>query len=332
MLSQVGSVTTNGVQQQTLFANTANLLAFGAPTPTWPGVLPVQAVAPGQFPLFSGVRVFHRDYKNPRIYAYNVAYEQQLMADWAVYGDFTWTEGRNLTRFLNYNRTARHVLQRRARHRQHVLVPGRRPVEPLPRRSDGRQQLRRVDVPRPDTRHPQALLRGLSARGQLRARQGRRQRLERARSVHRPQLQLLRSGAGLGPVGPRHPAQGEPVRLLHAAGRHPRQRAHPGADGAADHRRVRASSTAPIVDATASAKTTSSSASTGASRVPSRSAATVEIVPIIEMFNTFNNANNINPLSTPALFDFARIPANRRRRSASDAARDQSHLLSSGGG
>ena len=63
-----------------------------------------QAVAPGQFPLFSGVRVFDRDYKNPRIYAYNVAYEQQLMADWAVYGDFTWTEGRNLTRFLNYNR------------------------------------------------------------------------------------------------------------------------------------------------------------------------------------------------------------------------------------
>ena len=104
MLSQVGSVTTNGVQQQTLFANTANLLSFSAPTPTWPGVLPVQAVAPGTFPLFSGVRVFHRDYKNPRTYSYNVAYEQQLMADWAVYGDFTWTEGRNLTRFLNYNR------------------------------------------------------------------------------------------------------------------------------------------------------------------------------------------------------------------------------------
>ena len=41
MLSQVGSVTTNGVQQQTLFTNTANMLAFGAPTPTWPGVLPV---------------------------------------------------------------------------------------------------------------------------------------------------------------------------------------------------------------------------------------------------------------------------------------------------
>ena len=73
MLTQVGSVTTNGLQQQTLFANTANFTAFGAPTPTWPGVLTPAPVAPGEFPLFSGVRVFHRDYKNPRIYSFNVA-------------------------------------------------------------------------------------------------------------------------------------------------------------------------------------------------------------------------------------------------------------------
>jgi hypothetical protein len=104
MLSQVGSVTTNGVQQQTLFVNTGLLTAFGAQTPVWPGVLPVAAVPPGQFPLFSGVRVFHRDYKNPRIYSYNVAYEQQIIPDWAGYVDFTWAEGTNLTRFLNYNR------------------------------------------------------------------------------------------------------------------------------------------------------------------------------------------------------------------------------------
>ena len=105
MLSQVGSVTTNGVQQQTLYVDTSLLTRFGAPTPSWPGVLPVSPVAPGEFPLFSGVRVFHRDYKNPRTYSYNVAYEQQLVENWAGYVDFTWTEGRNLTRFLNYNRT-----------------------------------------------------------------------------------------------------------------------------------------------------------------------------------------------------------------------------------
>lgn len=105
MLSQVGSVTTNGVQQQTLFVNTALLTAFGAPTPTWPGVLVPPAVPPGQFPLFTGVRVFDRDYENPRIYAFNVAYEQELAPDWAGYVDVTWAEGRNLTRFLNFNRS-----------------------------------------------------------------------------------------------------------------------------------------------------------------------------------------------------------------------------------
>jgi hypothetical protein len=105
MLSQVGSVTTNGVQQQTLFVNTGLLTAFGAPTPTWPGVLVPPTVPSGEFPLFSGVRVFHRDYKNPRVYSFNVALERELVPDWAGYVDFTWAEGRNLTRFLNYNRS-----------------------------------------------------------------------------------------------------------------------------------------------------------------------------------------------------------------------------------
>ena len=53
----------------------------------------VPAVPPGQFPLFSGVRVFHKDYKNPRVYAYNIAYEQELMPDFAGYVDFTWNAG-----------------------------------------------------------------------------------------------------------------------------------------------------------------------------------------------------------------------------------------------
>ena len=104
MLSQVGSVTTNGLQQQTLFSNTVNHVMFGAPTPSWPGVLTPPAVAPGQFPLFSGVRVFHEDYKNPRVYSFNAAYEQEIAPDWAAYVDFTWAEGRNLTRFLDFNR------------------------------------------------------------------------------------------------------------------------------------------------------------------------------------------------------------------------------------
>lgn len=102
MLSQVGSVTTNGIQQQTLVSGT--FAAGFAGTPTWPGVLDVTPVPPGQFPPGTGVRVFHRDYENPRVYSYNAAYEQQLIPDLAAYIDFTWAEGRHLTRFLNFNR------------------------------------------------------------------------------------------------------------------------------------------------------------------------------------------------------------------------------------
>jgi hypothetical protein len=103
MLSQVGSITTNGVQQQTiaggLFANPTIL-------PTWPGLITPTASSCGSnpFPCFSGVRVFSRDYANPRIYTTNVGFEQELAPNWAFYADFTHSKGVHLTRFLNVNR------------------------------------------------------------------------------------------------------------------------------------------------------------------------------------------------------------------------------------
>ena len=102
MLSQVGSITTNGVQQQTIFLNT-DIIASGVPGPAWPGVVRPTPLPPGQFPLFSGVRVFSRDYENPRVYSSNVQFEQQIAPDTALYLDFTHTKGVHLTRFLNYN-------------------------------------------------------------------------------------------------------------------------------------------------------------------------------------------------------------------------------------
>ncbi len=111
MLSQVGSITTNGVQQSTIFTNTVNAaLGFTPPTPVWPGLttptftpcLPAPALP---FPCFSGVRVFHKDYHNPRIYSANVTFEQEIFPDWSVYSDFTWSRGVFLTRFINYGRT-----------------------------------------------------------------------------------------------------------------------------------------------------------------------------------------------------------------------------------
>jgi outer membrane receptor for ferrienterochelin and colicin len=103
MLTQVGSITTNGVQQQTIFVNT-DLIGLGVPAPVWPNVVVPPKVPPGQFPLFTGVRVFSRNYENPRIYTTNVQFEQEIYNNLAVYLDFSHSKGVHLTRFLNVNR------------------------------------------------------------------------------------------------------------------------------------------------------------------------------------------------------------------------------------
>jgi hypothetical protein len=104
MLTQVGSITTNGAQQRTNFVNTDLIRLFGVPAPTWPGLALVPPPPPaGQFPLFTGVRVFSRDYANPRIYTTNVGFEQELAESWALYLDFTHAKGVHLTRFNNIN-------------------------------------------------------------------------------------------------------------------------------------------------------------------------------------------------------------------------------------
>ncbi len=110
MLTQVGSITTNGVQQQTIFRNTdliGLLTGFGLPSstvaPTWPGLVTPPVLPAGTFNDFTGVRVFSRDYQNPRIYTANVAFEQELASNVAMYIDFTWSKGVHLTRFVNIN-------------------------------------------------------------------------------------------------------------------------------------------------------------------------------------------------------------------------------------
>ena len=109
MLSQVGSITTNGVQQQTIFVNSF-LISIGVPAPTWPGLVTPSAGSctsggrTNPFPCFSGVRVFSKDYANPRIYTGNIAFEQEIARDLAMYFDFTHSKGVHLTRFLNINR------------------------------------------------------------------------------------------------------------------------------------------------------------------------------------------------------------------------------------
>ena len=114
MLSQVGSITTNGVQQQTI---AGGLFANSSIRPTWPGLVTPTAGScstihnfalagpfTNPFPCFSGVRVFSRDYANPRVNTINVGFEQEIAPDISLYFDFTHAKGVHLTRFLNVNR------------------------------------------------------------------------------------------------------------------------------------------------------------------------------------------------------------------------------------
>jgi hypothetical protein len=105
ILSQVGSLTDNGAQQfGVTCATTFAFTCFGASPsgpPAWPGIVPVSAG--GGIPFGASVRVFSKDYANPRIYTTNAQFEQQLAPDFTLYFDFTHSQGVHLTRFINLN-------------------------------------------------------------------------------------------------------------------------------------------------------------------------------------------------------------------------------------
>ena len=104
MLTQVGAITTNGVQQQSVAAGSAfgtppaygtNASVFNNANLPPPGTIP---------PPGASITVFSKDYQNPRIYTTNVGYEQQLYGDYAAYLDFTMSKGVHLTRFIDPNK------------------------------------------------------------------------------------------------------------------------------------------------------------------------------------------------------------------------------------
>jgi hypothetical protein len=103
MLTQVGAITTNGVQQQSFAAGSAfgappafgtNASAFDPANLPPPGTLPPPPV---------NVTFFDKAYANPRIYTTNVGYEQEIASGWAGYLDFTISKGVHLTRFIMPN-------------------------------------------------------------------------------------------------------------------------------------------------------------------------------------------------------------------------------------
>lgn len=102
MLSQVGSITDNGVQQYGI-ACISGVCFNGSPPPVWPN--PVTVAPGGGIQPGSNVRVFSKNYANPRIYTTNLQFEQELASDLSLYFDFTHAKAVHLTRFLNFART-----------------------------------------------------------------------------------------------------------------------------------------------------------------------------------------------------------------------------------
>jgi hypothetical protein len=74
----------------------------GSGNPTYAGILPVSACPTTGCPG-AGVTVFDKNYHNPRIYTFNVGYDQQIAENLVAFVDFTDSKGVYLTRFLDPN-------------------------------------------------------------------------------------------------------------------------------------------------------------------------------------------------------------------------------------
>jgi outer membrane receptor protein involved in Fe transport len=284
ILSQVGSVTTNGLQQQSIFRN-SGFVSF-ADMPVWPGLLTPTPLPDGQFPDFSGVRVFARDYRNPKVYTVNVAYEQELAANLSGYVDATWAKGVHMTRFINVNRADRGA-----------------PFAP------------RLDEVMVTTSRGKSLYRGLTV--------GLRKRFSDGWQMEGNYVLSKDLDDDSNERDPFTDRSFDPVDLGLDYGPSDRDIRHkfnfyiygklPG--GFEGNTRIQARGAQPI---TASPRVQNGN-DLGRNSLrkdnkyfsldwrlqrPIRLSDRAELVPMIEMFNTLNNDNNVNPLSTPALFNF----------------------------
>jgi Carboxypeptidase regulatory-like domain len=286
MLSQVQSVTTNGVQQQTLFASTDNVRMFGATPPVWPGVLTPPSLPAGQFPLFTGVRVFDRDYKNPRNYTYNIGYERELVTAVAVYLDYTEAHGRELTRFINYNRAdagspfspfldETMVTTSRGKSNYHGLTVGLRKRFSNHYQLEGNYVLSRDKDDDSNERDP-FLDRAFDFND-----------LSKDYALSDRDIRHKFNFYGYYQI-PRGFELNTRVQARSAQPLTPTPRVLNGVDRGRNTLR----------------KDNEYFSFDWRLSRPFRLSSDVQIAPTIEMFNTFNNANNINPLSTPALFNF----------------------------
>lgn len=301
MLSQVGSVTTNGIQQKSDFRNTS-FTAF-ADMPVWPNLLAPSAVPAGTFPLFSGIRVFDRNYRNPHIYSFNAGFEREIAPAIAAYVDVTVAKGVNLTRFLNYNAHGTAAAAGQPATRDTTTYAGANPFEP---------QLSDVFVTNSRGR---GLYRGATV--------GVRKRFSRKYQFEGNYVLAKDEDDDSNERDPFTDRSFNFYDLSLDYGPSDRDIRHKFnfftyaelPEGILVNVRVQGRTAQPI--------TTSPRVLSGTDRGRNwdrkdtkyfsldwrlqrafRLGSRGQIIPSIEMFNTLNNANNVNPLATPALFNF----------------------------
>ncbi len=299
MLSQVGSITDNGVQQSSIFTTSSS-----GGGPVWPNAFPV---TPGlasctlgtpvnPFPCFTGVRVFSKHYANPRIYTTNVAYEQEIFPGWTGYVDFTLSKGVHLTSFYNVN--ANGLFDSKG----NTIIPpgafGPQLGDVFLTTSPGKSLYRGVTF---------GMRKRFSQRFQLEWNYVLSEDLD-TDSNERDPFDDLRLDPG------------NPARDYSFSARDERHKFNlfsyfefPG--GFNLDARLQAHTPQPITPdgcaAIAGCKRNSTwknneytSFDWRATR-PFKFGERYRLIPAIEIFNTFNNKNNVNPLTTPALFDFS---------------------------
>jgi hypothetical protein len=285
MLSQAGSVTANGLQNQGQVRGLFTGLVPGVlPMPVWPSLLPIAPLPPGQFPLFTSIRTTASDFHNPKITTANIAFEQELAPDWSVYLDFTWSKGVYLSQFLNINTAGRGA-----------------PFGP---------QLGDVFV---HTSRAKGLYRGGTIA--IRKRFSNRYQLEMnyvlskdldTDSSERDPFTDRSFDVPLDELGRLYAPSDRDIRHKFNFYVYGEMRG-----GFVGNARIQARSAQPITPSPGSAETRNSLRKDNEFfsfdwRVmrPFRFGNRYQLIPMLEMFNTFNNANNINPLVTPPLINF----------------------------
>jgi hypothetical protein len=236
------------------------------------------------------------------VYAYNAAYEQQLAPDWAGYVDFTWAEGRNLTRFLNYNRSGPSCCADGPGTGNTYVYSGApwgpQLAEVMVTNSFGESRYRAVTV---------GIRKRFSKSYQLEGNYVLAKDEDNDSNERDPFTD--RSFNFFDPDKDWGPSDRDIRHKMNAFGYFAVR------GGIQLSARVQVRTAQPITPSPRSLNGTDRGRNSERkdnafftfdwrlSR-PLRFGSRYQLVPIVEMFNTFNNANNINPLSTPALFNF----------------------------